>query len=65
MAAKEMATPNTAASALASYASLAGKTAFASGGGSDIGALIVAHRAQQGCSVAFCDIAAAPLETLV
>ena len=65
MAAKEMATPNTAASALASYPSLAGKTAFVSGGGSGIGAVIVAHLAQQGCSVAFCDVAAAPSETLV
>jgi NAD(P)-dependent dehydrogenase (short-subunit alcohol dehydrogenase family) len=65
MAAKEMATPNTAASTLASYPSLAGKTAFVSGGGSGIGAVIVAHLAQQGCSVAFCDVAAAPSETLV
>jgi D-xylose 1-dehydrogenase len=60
-----MATPNTAASTLASYPSLAGKTAFVSGGGSGSGAVIVAHLAQQGCSVAFCDVVAAPSETLV
>jgi NAD(P)-dependent dehydrogenase (short-subunit alcohol dehydrogenase family) len=65
MAAKEMATPSTAASALASYPSLAGKTAFVSGGGSGIGAVIVAHFAQQGCSVAFCDVATPPPEALV
>ncbi|HWZ70610.1 MAG TPA: SDR family oxidoreductase [Casimicrobiaceae bacterium] len=60
-----MATPNAAASALASYPSLAGKTAFVSGGGSGIGAVIVAHLAQQGCNVAFCDVAKAPSEALV
>jgi NAD(P)-dependent dehydrogenase (short-subunit alcohol dehydrogenase family) len=36
-----------------------------SGGGSGIGAVIVAHLAQQGCSVAFCDVAVAPSEALV
>src|ERR1700694_1476064 len=64
-----MAAMSTATSALASslvcYPSLAGKTAFVSGGGSGIGAVIVAHLAQQGCRVAFCDIAAAPSEALV
>ncbi len=73
MAANEMATLSTAASAMASslasslalYPSLAGKTAFVSGGGSGIGAVIVAHLAQQGCRVAFCDVAAAPSEALV
>jgi NAD(P)-dependent dehydrogenase (short-subunit alcohol dehydrogenase family) len=47
------------------YPDLAGKTAFVSGGGSGIGAVIVAHLAQQGCRVAFCDVAAAPSEALV
>lgn len=42
--------------ASASYPSLAGRTAFVSGGGSGIGATIVAHLAHQGCRVAFCDI---------
>ncbi len=41
---------------LVSYPSLAGKTVFVSGGGSGIGAAIVARFAGQGCRVAFCDI---------
>jgi NAD(P)-dependent dehydrogenase (short-subunit alcohol dehydrogenase family) len=69
---KKMTTPSTAAtsvasslaSSLASYSSLAGKTAFVSGGGSGIGAVIVAHLAQQGCRVAFCDVAVALSEAL-
>jgi D-xylose 1-dehydrogenase len=40
----------------ASYPSLAGKTVFVSGGGSGIGAAIVARFAEQGCRVGFCDI---------
>jgi NAD(P)-dependent dehydrogenase (short-subunit alcohol dehydrogenase family) len=36
-----------------------------SGGGSGIGAVIVAHLAHQGCRVAFCDLAEAPSEALV
>ncbi len=42
---------------IATYPSLAGKIAFVSGGGSGIGASIVAHLARQGCRVAFCDVA--------
>ena len=42
-----------ALSPAASYPSLAGRTAFVSGGGSGIGAVIVARLAQQGCKVAF------------
>src|SRR2546421_6132345 len=53
------------ASSFASYPSLAGKTAFVSGGGSGIGASIVAHFAQQGCRVAFCDLAEGPSAALV
>ena len=48
----------------ASYPSLAGRTAFVSGGGSGIGAVIVARLAQQGCRVAFCDLADAPAQAL-
>ena len=46
-----------AASAMASYPSLAGRTVFVSGGGSGIGADLVRRFAEQGCRVAFCDIA--------
>jgi NAD(P)-dependent dehydrogenase (short-subunit alcohol dehydrogenase family) len=49
----------------ASYPSLAGRTAFVSGGGSGIGAVIVTRLAQQGCKVAFCDLADAPSQVLV
>jgi NAD(P)-dependent dehydrogenase (short-subunit alcohol dehydrogenase family) len=48
----------------ATYPSLAGRTAFVSGGGSGIGAVIVARLAQQGCRVAFCDLADAPSRAL-
>jgi NAD(P)-dependent dehydrogenase (short-subunit alcohol dehydrogenase family) len=48
----------------ASYPSLAGRTAFVSGGGSGIGAAIVTRLAQQGCKVAFCDLADEPSQTL-
>jgi NAD(P)-dependent dehydrogenase (short-subunit alcohol dehydrogenase family) len=48
-----------------SYPSLAGKTVFVSGGGSGIGAAIVARFAGQGCRVAFCDIADEPSAALV
>jgi len=77
MATDEKAVLSTAASAsasasaspttpsFASYPSLAGKTAFVSGGASGIGAMIVAHLAQQGCRVAFCDVAEAPSKALV
>jgi NAD(P)-dependent dehydrogenase (short-subunit alcohol dehydrogenase family) len=57
--------PSASASPVASYPSLADKTAFVSGGGSGIGAVIVAHLAQQGCRVAFCDVAEAPSKALV
>ena len=53
-----------APSPAASYPSLAGRTAFVSGGGSGIGAVIVARLAQQGCRVAFCDLADAPSQAL-
>ena len=49
----------------ASYPSLAGRTAFVSGGGSGIGAVIVTRLAQQGCKVAFCDVADAPSQALL
>ena len=49
----------------ASYPSLAGRTAFVSGGGSGIGAFIVTRLAQQGCNVAFCDVSDAPSRALV
>ena len=54
-----------ALSPAASYPSLAGRTAFVSGGGSGIGAVIVERLAQQGCKVAFCDVSDAPSQTLV
>src|SRR5215510_8924373 len=41
----------------ASYPSLAGRVAFVSGGGSGLGAFIVTRLAEQGCKVAFCDVA--------
>jgi NAD(P)-dependent dehydrogenase (short-subunit alcohol dehydrogenase family) len=47
------------------YPSLAGRTVFVSGGGSGIGAAIVARFAGQGCRVAFCDIADEPAQALV
>lgn len=46
------------------YPSLAGRTVFVSGGGSGIGAAIVARFAGQGCRVAFCDIADEPAQAL-
>ena len=49
----------------ASYPSLAGRIAFVSGGGSGIGAFIVTRLAEQGCKVAFCDVADAPSQALV
>lgn len=49
----------------ASYPSLAGRIAFVSGGGSGIGAFIVTRLAQQGCKVAFCDVADAVSQALV
>jgi len=54
-----------AAASFASYPSLAGRTAFVSGGGSGIGAVIVRRLAEQGCKVAFCDVADAPSQALV
>jgi len=48
----------------ASYPSLAGRTAFVSGGGSGIGAVIVTRLAQQGCKLAFCDVADEPSKAL-
>lgn len=53
-----------ALAAAASYPSLAGRTAFVSGGGSGIGATIVTRLAQQGCKVAFCDLAGEPSQKL-
>lgn len=49
---------------MASYPGLAGKTVFVSGGGSGIGAAIVARFAEQGCRIAFCDIADEPSRAL-
>lgn len=46
-----------AGTAQAAYPSLAGRTVFVSGGGSGIGATLVARFAAQGCRVGFCDIA--------
>jgi NAD(P)-dependent dehydrogenase (short-subunit alcohol dehydrogenase family) len=54
-----------AAASFASYPSLAGRTAFVSGGGAGIGAVIVRRLAEQGCKVAFCDVADAPSQALV
>jgi NAD(P)-dependent dehydrogenase (short-subunit alcohol dehydrogenase family) len=48
----------------ASYPSLAQRIAFVSGGGSGIGAFIVTRLEQQGCKVAFCDVADAPSQAL-
>jgi NAD(P)-dependent dehydrogenase (short-subunit alcohol dehydrogenase family) len=45
------------ATSMATYPSLAGRVVFISGGGSGIGAEIVARFAQQGSRVAFCDVA--------
>jgi NAD(P)-dependent dehydrogenase (short-subunit alcohol dehydrogenase family) len=64
MAALRPAAP-AAGSADASYPSLSGKIAFVSGGGSGIGAVIVAHLAQAGCRVAFCDVDQAQSSALV
>ena len=55
----------TGTSARAIYPSLADRTVFVSGGGSGIGAAIVSRFAEQGCRVAFCDIADEPSRTLV
>ena len=48
----------------ATYPSLAGRVVFVSGGGSGIGADIVAQFAAQGSRVAFCDIAEEPSRAL-
>jgi NAD(P)-dependent dehydrogenase (short-subunit alcohol dehydrogenase family) len=53
-----------ASSATASYTSLAGRIVFVSGGGSGIGADLVRRFAEQGCLVAFCDIADGPSREL-
>jgi len=47
------------------YPDLSGRTAFVSGGGSGIGAAFDTAFAQQGCRVAFIDIADAPSQALV
>jgi len=49
----------------ARYPDLDGRTVFISGGGSGIGAAFVSAFAQQGCRVAFIDIADAPSKALV
>lgn len=46
------------------YPDLAGRTVFVSGGGSGIGAAFVARFVEQGCRVAFVDIADAPSQAL-
>ena len=46
------------------YPDLAGRTVFVSGGGSGIGAAFVARFVEQGCRVAFVDIADAPAQAL-
>ena len=51
--------------AATAYPSLADRTVFISGGGSGIGAAIVARFAEQGSRVAFCDIADEPSRALV
>lgn len=53
------------ATSVANYPSLAGRVVFVSGGGSGIGADIVARFAQQGARVAFCDVADEPSRALV
>jgi NAD(P)-dependent dehydrogenase (short-subunit alcohol dehydrogenase family) len=50
---------------MAAYPSLGGRVAFISGGGSGIGADIVARFAKQGSRVAFCDVADEPSRALV
>jgi len=55
----------TGTSARTTYPSLADRTVFVSGGGSGIGAAIVSRFAEQGCRVAFCDIADEPSRALV
>jgi NAD(P)-dependent dehydrogenase (short-subunit alcohol dehydrogenase family) len=52
------------ATPVARYPSLAGRVVFVSGGGSGIGADIVAHFAQQEARVAFCDVADEPSNAL-
>src|SRR5215831_10953447 len=54
-----------AMTATARYPDLSGRTVFVSGGGSGIGAALVAHFARQGCRVGFIDIADAPAQALV
>lgn len=51
--------------AVASYPSLAGRVVFVSGGGSGIGADIVARFARQNARVAFCDVADEAARALV
>lgn len=51
--------------AATAYPSLADRTVFISGGGSGIGAAIVARFAKQGSRVGFCDIADEPSRALV
>ena len=60
----EAAPPARAPTATARYPSLAGRTVFITGGGSGIGADIVAAFAAQGARVAFVDIAEAPSRAL-
>lgn len=54
----------TASAGRARYPDLAGRTVFVSGGGSGIGAAFVRSFADQGCSVAFIDVADAPSQAL-
>jgi NAD(P)-dependent dehydrogenase (short-subunit alcohol dehydrogenase family) len=54
-----------AANSMATYPSLAGRAVFVSGGGSGIGADLVARFAEQGSRVAFCDLADEPSRALV
>ena len=54
-----------AADSIARYPDLAGRTVFVSGGGSGVGAAFVSLFAEQGCRVAFVDIADAPSQALV
>ena len=53
------------ATSMATYPSLAGRVVFISGGGSGIGADIVARFAEHGSRVAFCDVADEPSRALV